>query len=235
MYYYAVASGKKTGIYSSWDECKIHVLGIKNSIYKKYKCIDDAKRFIEINCVIEHNSKKSIIYNISNNPSNIIKGGHKSTNYQINDADYYVYTDGACSNNGFPNAKAGYGIYFGVNDYRNVSKRIIGKQTNNVAELTAIIETYYIIKDDIDNGKNIIIVSDSKYSIQCATKYGEKINNNKLNSDIPNKELVLKTYNLYKNTPNVSFHHIYAHTTNNTIHHIGNMNADKLAVLGCNS
>ena len=44
--------------------------------------------------------------------------------------DYYVYTDGACSNNGNSNAKAGMGVYFSENDMRNVSKRIKGKQTN---------------------------------------------------------------------------------------------------------
>ena len=29
-----------------------------------------------------------------------------------------VFTDGACSNNGKPNAKAGLGVYFGENDQR---------------------------------------------------------------------------------------------------------------------
>ena len=55
-----------------------------------------------------------------------------------------VYTDGACSNNGKLNAKAGFGVYFGKNDSRNISKRVIGKQTNNVAELLAIIEVFSI-------------------------------------------------------------------------------------------
>ena len=45
-----------------------------------------------------------------------------------------VFTDGACSNNGRKNAKAGIGVYFGENDERNISKRITGKQTNNTAE-----------------------------------------------------------------------------------------------------
>lgn len=36
--------------------------------------------------------------------------------------DYYVYTDGSCRNNGNSNAIAGIGIYFGLDDPRNVSK-----------------------------------------------------------------------------------------------------------------
>ena len=59
----------------------------------------------------------------------------------------FVYTDGACSNNGKSNALAGIGIYFGPNDGRNVSRLVTGKQTNNVAELTAIIEAYNIVKE----------------------------------------------------------------------------------------
>ena len=80
-----------------------------------------------------------------------------------------VFTDGACRNNGKPTACAGIGIYFGPNDGRNVSRRITGKQTNNVAELTAIIEVYTIIKQDILSGKEITIFSDSEYSIRCCT------------------------------------------------------------------
>jgi ribonuclease HI len=63
--------------------------------------------------------------------------------------DYHVYTDGACSRNGKDGAVAGIGIFFGINDPRNVSKKIKGKQTNNIAELTAIIEVYSIIENDI--------------------------------------------------------------------------------------
>lgn len=141
--------------------------------------------------------------------------------------DYYVYTDGACSNNGKSNALAGIGIFFGINDERNVSKRIEGKQTNNRAELIAIIEAYFIIEKD---DKNIIIVTDSEYSIKCVSSYGDKnfIKNWKV--DIPNKDLVKKVYELYKDKSNIKFMHIKAHTNKDDIHSIGNKNADKLAV-----
>ena len=61
-----------------------------------------------------------------------------------------VFTDGACSNNGKPNAKAGLGVYFGNKDPRNTSKRVVGKQTNNIAELSAIIEVFTILKEEIE-------------------------------------------------------------------------------------
>jgi ribonuclease HI len=143
--------------------------------------------------------------------------------------DYFVYTDGACANNGSDNAIAGLGIYFGENDPKNVSKKVVGKQTNNIAELQAIIDVFYIIKDDIDNDKKICIVSDSKYALSCVTEYGERQSINNWQKDIPNKELVKYGYELYKNQKNIYFMHIKAHTENNDVHSKGNNGADKLA------
>jgi len=143
--------------------------------------------------------------------------------------DYYVYTDGSCSNNGKPNARAGIGIYFSQDDPRNVSAIVNGKQTNNVAELSAIIETYSIIENDIMEGKRVMIMSDSVYAIRCVTTYGEKCDKTGWKDEIPNKELVKIAYDLYKEKPNIRFQHVLAHTNGTDIHSIGNDYADKLA------
>ena len=141
----------------------------------------------------------------------------------------YVYTDGACSNNGKPSAVASIGLYFGLNDSRNVSRRITGKQTNNVAELTAIIEVYTILKQDILSGKQITICSDSRYAIKCCSDYGEKCSDNWDKLDIPNKDLVRHAYELYGELDNIKFMYIKAHTGQNDVHSLGNAEADKLA------
>jgi len=143
--------------------------------------------------------------------------------------DYYVYTDGACSNNGKPHAKAGIGIYFGVDDARNVSAPINGKQSNNTAEIGAILHLYGIIENDIVQGKKIGIVSDSEYAIKCVTSYGSKCEIQGWEKDIPNKELVKQTYEHYKDKPNVKFIHVKAHTGRHDIHSVGNDAADRLA------
>ena len=142
--------------------------------------------------------------------------------------DYFVYTDGACLNNGSANAIAGIGIYFGENNPKNISKKVVGKQTNNIAELQAIIDVFDIIKDDIDS-KKICIVSDSKYALNSVTEYGEKQSLHNWQKDIPNKELVKCGYELYKNQRNIYFMYIKAHTENSDIHSKGNYGADKLA------
>jgi len=143
--------------------------------------------------------------------------------------DYYVYTDGSCSNNGQENAVAGIGIFFGINDIRNISQKFEGKQTNNTAELNALIQTYAIIENDIINGKKVAIVSDSTYAIKCVSTYGEKCERKNWNVVIPNKELVKKGYELYKNKSNIHFIYVKAHTNKTDVHSVGNDNADRLA------
>ena len=61
----------------------------------------------------------------------------------------FVYTDGSCSNNGKKDAAAGIGVYFGPDDPRNVSRRVDGKQSNNTAELGALLVAYEALEREI--------------------------------------------------------------------------------------
>ena len=221
MTFYAVANGRTIGIFLNWNDCNNSVKKYKNALYKKFNTKEEADNFIKVN----EKNIDDMNNNIQNH--NIIVNS-KDDNIVFN-PDYYVYTDGACSNNGKDNALAGIGIFFGINDNRNISKKIEGKQTNNTAELRAIIETYNIIENDILNGKKIAIVSDSEYVIKCVSSYGEKCYKKCWNVDIPNKDLVKIAYEMYKDKLNIQFIHIKAHTNNTDIHSFGNDNADKLA------
>merc|ERR1711924_520660 len=78
-----------------------------------------------------------------------------------NNNNIKVYTDGACKNNGKKNATAAIGVYFSENDNRNISERITGKQSNNTAELKAIIKACNILQDEIINKYSIYIYTDS--------------------------------------------------------------------------
>ena len=146
--------------------------------------------------------------------------------------EIYVYTDGACSNNGKPNAKAGAGVFFGEGDSRNLAKRVEGKQTNNVAELSAIIMAYHILENEIEAGKNILICSDSNIAIGWCTTTGRKYANKnwkKKKGEIPNVELIKKAYDLFNNKSNIQFLKVAAHTGGSDKHSVGNDGADKLA------
>jgi len=147
----------------------------------------------------------------------------------------YVYTDGACINNGSDNARAAIGIYFNKNNPLNVSKELNpndfkSKLTNNIAELKAAIEAIEIIKDF--SHQNKFIVSDSEYMIKSATTYGKKLESknwkNSENKKPPNLSLVKQLYQL-TNTYNIKYIHILAHTNNKDKHSIGNYYADLFA------
>ena len=198
------------GVFQTWDECNRAVKGYKKAAYKKFDTKQEAEEFVANNGVLQETSSVGVLVDF--------------------EPDYYVYTDGACSKNGTRIASAGIGIYFGNDDPRNVSEKLLGKQTNNLAELTAIVKTHAIIRSDLLSGKKVAIVTDSEYAIKCVSTYGEKCYKQNWNVDIPNKELVKTAYELYKdNSTNVRFIHIRAHTQKMDIHSIGNDQADKLA------
>ena len=201
MPFYAVAKGRTTGIFLSWPECQESVKGFSGAVYKRFDKRSDAELFIQ----------------------GASEDGHK----ELVSPDYYVYTDGACSNNGKEGASAGIGVYFGEGDPRNISRRVEGKQTNNVAELMAILAAYDVISKDMSS-KVVAIVSDSEYAIRCCGSYGERMNKEGWRSEIPNKDLVRRLYELYRGS-NVKFIHVRAHTGLSDEHSVGNAGADRLA------
>jgi len=88
-----------------------------------------------------------------------------------NDGYIEVYTDGACTNNGKANAKAGIGVFWSnrigsAANKLNVSEPIKGiKATNNTGEIQAITRS---IEQAIDQNISFLRdVSDSKFAIHC--------------------------------------------------------------------
>lgn len=206
MSYYAVANGRETGVFINWFECKKNINKYPGARYKKFNTELEALNFIE--------DYKKIMNNNKNN--------------DIDENVIYIFTDGACNNNGKKNAEAGIGIYFSENDNRNVSEKIDGKQTNNTAELKAVIKAIYIIIS-CNISSEICICTDSEYVIKCATTYGEKIEIKERKKPPPNLELIKELYNLCKNNNNIHFKYIKAHTDNDDFYSNGNKQADLLA------
>jgi ribonuclease HI len=210
--FYSVVKGNKTGIFESWEECKKYVLGYKGSIYKSFKNEKDAENFINSNnenINQEKEIKKKRKFEETETTTEQEKPAKKiKTEKLIN-----VYTDGGCSKNGSKKAIAGIGVYFEGKEYSNISKRIEGKQTNNRAELTAILEALNTVKDD----ENILIHTDSEYSIKGITKI------NKINK---NEDLFDQIMKKIKNRKGkTKFNKVKGHTGLKD----GNFMADKLA------
>lgn len=217
----------------SESDLKNKTLNIKSK--KNYISLKEENKIVSSKK--EEEIKQSLNFDSSESESeseleNLKKSTKKYTNNLGNFLpDIIVYTDGACIANGKPNAKASIGIYFGPNDSRNVSKKIEGKQSNNTAELSALITAFKILEDDINLEKKIAFFSDSVYAIWCLSTYGEKCEKNNWIKDIPNKDLVRQGYELFKGKLNIKLIHINSHTGLTDIHSLGNEEADKLASL----
>lgn len=95
MKYYAVKSGRKIGIFNSWEECQKQVSGYNNAIFKSFKSLEEAKKYL--NGSIE---QKMISENSDRNKSLAV-----------------AYVDGSYDNN----AKVyGYGSIIFINEEKEI-------------------------------------------------------------------------------------------------------------------
>jgi len=87
-----------------------------------------------------------------------------------------IFTDGACKNNGQPNARAGCGVFFGPGSPLNVSTPLQPneQQTSQRAELQAAIHAIEKARNVFSEDPyvhRIVIVSDSKYLVLAMTSW----------------------------------------------------------------
>lgn len=210
--FYGVRVGREVGVFETWKECQEQTTHFSGAEFKSFPTREEAEEWVYQNA--KHYSTDSEPF----------------TDEEDSDEDAIkVYTDGACSNNGTPEAKAGIGVFFTEGDPRNFAGRVKGKQTNNVAEIKAIIKAYQILKKEINRGEHVIIHSDSRYAIRAAGEYGRKQEKAGWKKEIPNKELVKKIYKLFQDKDNVEFRYVPAHTGGTDPDSIGNEGADRMA------
>ncbi|MAV92626.1 MAG: ribonuclease HI [Candidatus Marinimicrobia bacterium] len=132
----------------------------------------------------------------------------------------YIYTDGACKGNPGP---GGWGALLIYKEHKKEINGFSKDTTNNIMELTAVIESLLIIKQKSD----ITIITDSNYVKDGITKWianwkkkGWKTSNKK---PVKNKDLWKKLDDL-SNNHNIKWEWVRGHTGNP-----GNEKADQLA------
>lgn len=131
-----------------------------------------------------------------------------------------VFTDGACSHNGRPNAAAGYAVWFP--DRRELSEalRILPPlpQTNQRAELTAISRAVAILDEKGFHDTDVVIYTDSEYCVNCLTKWipGWVARRWKTSAggDVLHRDLIEETFTRLAKFRSHRFVHVRAHTGN---------------------
>lgn len=74
-----------------------------------------------------------------------------------------IYTDGACRGNGKENAIGGFGIVLEYNGIRKEIKKAFKNTTNNIMELSAVIEALSMLKEPCE----VMLHSDSAYVVNA--------------------------------------------------------------------
>ena len=132
--HYVVLKGKKTGVFSTWDECKQYVLGFPGAKYKSFSTISEAEHAYQNGW-----ERKSIQQDKSN-----IKA--QQTLDIFDDYSYIeesICVDAACSGN--PGAMEYQGVYTKTGKVLFHYGPILG--TNNVGEFLAIVHGLGFLKE----------------------------------------------------------------------------------------
>ncbi|RCI03574.1 Ribonuclease H1 [Rhizopus stolonifer] len=240
-YFYAVKVGRKPGVYNSWPECQDQVTGIKGAKFKKFPTKEEAEQFAKEGQkkITEAPTRITPVFNITKQVKRHLEAEEpeyaKRTKSEQPISQYVkkmktiVYTDGACSGNGQVGSRAGYGVYWGDDDARNTSERLLGKQTNQRAEATAVI---HALKQSQRLPGLLEIRTDSRYVINAVTDWSKAWIKNGWKSakgkPVENKDVFEEILNLMDTRKGpVEFVYVAGHTGEE-----GNEKADQLAVEG---
>ncbi len=147
--YYAIAAGRKTGIYTNWSEAERQIKGFLGARFKGFATREEAEIWLRKPSLRPANKEKA-------GKTTIVAGNSKGA--------IEIYTDGGALNNPGP---GGYGIVMISGDRR---KEICGGYrltTNNRMELMGCIVALKQIKQ---KDKSIVLHSDSSYVVNGINK-----------------------------------------------------------------
>lgn len=221
--YYAVQKGRQQGVFRSWSECEAVTKGFAGAVYKKFDSEGAAKQFVNgdgygasalssTSGSTASGSKASSASARSFHPyapSKHKKPSHNHTKPPLPPRSNpvfpssstttdvrktIVYCDGSSIGNGTSSARAGWGVFFEDPSLHHLSesRRLPGTpQTNNRAELMALIRAIQLCPDD---GRQLVIFSDSKYSMDAVNKWLPNWRNRGFKTvegkDVQNRDLI---------------------------------------------
>jgi len=209
--YYAIKNGRKAPIiFREWEFCQAAIHEFPKAKYKSFKTLELALNYLKL-----EQSQVTIIEDtvISNSSSSSSPSQSLKKPYQIatpKSIKIISYTDGSCTQLGTSRALAGAGVHFPELDV-NMSFPVPGTQTNNRAELWAVIQAIEFVSH-LPGPPEVDIRLDSKY-----------VMNNLESNNVDNLDLWKELFRLLKEVK-VSWTKVIGHSGD-----VGNDRADVLA------
>lgn len=230
--YYVVWKGRTPGIFTTWNECKAQVDGFAGARYKSFPTLGEAESAFggKSSSAPKPGSKSAFA-----KPSSAGKAAKAKvpplTQQQITDMsfDIKIFTDGGCEPNP---GEAGTGL--AVYQNNQLAELWYGLYqpmgTNNTAELHGLKQAFMLAKEKLNAGQSVAIYSDSKYSIDCITKWAtgwEKKGWTKSGGEIKNLDIIKPAYALYQELASkITIYHVNGHVGIE-----GNELADRMSIV----
>jgi ribonuclease HI len=230
--FYVVWKGAKTGVFSTWSEVQSHTQGRSDAQFMGFPSKAEAEA-----AFASTYTKALMKRSLTNKGSTNKSAGAKSFTRNSNNtppakitAEIQIYCDGACSPNP---GKSGTGL--AVYHQGKVNSLYYGlyqaNGTNNTAELNGMLYSFKLAKKYLDKVEQVQILSDSKYSIDCITKWAKgwqaKGWTRGKGEEIKNVDLIKECFALYQEIKQkLAISHVKGHANIE-----GNELSDRMAVL----
>jgi len=229
--YYVVWKGAKTGVFQHWQEVKNHTQGRADAQYMGFESKAEAEAAFQ-SSYTKALTKRALSKSSSSKAAasaSYIKTSEQPSSAKAT-ADINIYCDGACSPNP---GKSGTGM--AVYQQQQLIELWYGLYepmgTNNTAELNGMLAAFKYAQAPIKQGKTVQVLSDSKYSIDCITKWAKgwqaKGWTRGKGEEIKNLAVIKQCFTLYQALKtNLIISHVKGHANIE-----GNELSDRMAVL----
>jgi len=236
---YVIWKGAKIGVFATWAEVQSHTQGRSDAQFMGFESKVEAETAFA-STYTKALMKRSLTKKSSSNKcaNNSTKGTVKkkipynrdnSTPAKVT-AEIQIYCDGACSPNP-GNSGTGLAVY----QQGKISVLYFGlyqaNGTNNTAELNGLLYSFKLAKKYLEQVEQVQVLSDSKYSIDCITKWAKgwqaKGWTRGKGEEIKNVNLIKECFSLYQEIKQkLVISHVKGHANIE-----GNELADRMAVL----
>jgi len=229
--FYVVWKGAKTGVFSTWGEVQNYTQGRSDAQFMGFPSKAEAEKAFT-STYTKALMKRSLANNtkVSSNTSTKKTSNSSISNHGITTAEIQIYCDGACSPNP---GKSGTGL--ALYQQGKVTALYYGlyqaNGTNNTAELNGLLYSFKLAKKYLTRVEQVQILSDSKYSIDCITKWAKgwqaKGWTRGKGEEIKNLTLIKACFTLYEDIKkSLIISHVKGHANIE-----GNELSDRMAVL----